>query len=346
MIDENEALTALTKEGLNNRYPNMTAAVEERAAYELETITRLGFAGPFLLAADCAGWAKVQGIPLIAGGATAGSLVAYALGITNIDPIKYRLLFERFITIERPVFPDFSINVSAAGRDALIEYSTQKCGSVPDCFLTPNEYLGLEVLDTIKNTAARTGINLDTIPMDDHKTFTMLGNGYSTRAFEFESEDMQAWLKRAKPDRFEDLMALYALNRPGLMDAIPAFIDSKMKRKPLKYPNYLITKILKETYGVIAYQEQVMEIFHAIAGCTFAQGNMHRRALGKMKAEIIAMEREQFINESGANGISKWDADWIFELLRRHAPYTFNKSHAATYAMMIYQAAYLKANFS
>ncbi|GHV03775.1 hypothetical protein FACS189485_07730 [Spirochaetia bacterium] len=346
MIDEDKVLTNLTMEGLEKRYADITDTVRERAQYELETIIKLGFTGPYLIAADCANWAKVRGIPIIACGATAGSLVAYALGITNLDPFKYHLLFERFIRIEKPVFPYFALNVSATGRDALIEYITQKCGSVPDGFLMDDEYLGLEVLDTIKNAEDRIGIDIATIPLDDRKTFTMLGNGDSAGVFGFESGEMQTFLKLAKPDRFEDLIALYALNHPGPIDNIPDFIDSKMKRKPVTRFHPLVDDILRETYGVIVYQEQVMQIFHDIAGYTLAQGDMHRRTLGKMRAEIIAIEREQFISESGTKGISKWDADRIFELLCQYTPYAFNKSHAATYAMMSYRTAYLKANFS
>ncbi|GHV74687.1 hypothetical protein AGMMS49940_19890 [Spirochaetia bacterium] len=346
MIDEDNVLTNLTMKGLEKRYADITDAVQERAQYELETIIKLGFTGQFLLAADCADWAGAQGIPLVSNGATAGSIVAYALGITNIDPIKYHLLFERYITLEQHVFPGFHINVSEAGRDALIAYITRKCGAVPDDFLMHDEYLGLEVLDTIKNAEDRIGIDIDTIPLDDRKTFTMLGNGDSAGVFGFESEEMQTFLKLAKPDRFEDLIALYALNHPGPMDNIPAFIDSKMKRKPLKYPNYMINKILKETYGFIVYQEQVMQIFHDIAGYTLAQGNMARRTLGKMKIELIEKERALFLLGAAAKGMSTYDADKIFELLCQYTPYAFNKSHAATYAMMSYQTAYLKANFS
>ncbi|MDR2476963.1 MAG: DNA polymerase III subunit alpha [Treponema sp.] len=474
-------LRHLALEGLTKRYPGEKEAgggkwdeIQKRAEYELNTIITMGFTGYFLIVADFINWAKGHGIPVGPGrGSGAGSIVAYSLRITDIDPLKYKLLFERFLNPERISMPDFDVDFANEGRDEVINYVTKKYGtervgqiitfgtlgaravikdvaralsiSIPESemitklipkdpkitlkkafvhepklrelerdpkyselfilarkleglnrhsslhaagvvigksalhnlvplykdpktggvatqydmnFLESSglvkmDFLGLKTLDVIKHTEElirRRGgeysdFSIEQISETDETTFKMLGEGKSFEVFQFESEGMQNVLKQVKPDSIEDLIALNSLYRPGPMDNIPQFIDSKNGRQAISYPDPSLENVLKETYGVIVYQEQVMQVARTIAGFTLGHADELRRAMGKKIMAKMVAEKEKFIAGAVERGYSKKKADDIFELLVPFAGYGFNKSHAAAYSVVAYHTAYLKANF-
>ena len=464
-------LRHLTFEGLGRRYPNAGAEIVERAEYELSIIIKMGFTGYFLIVWDFIDWAKQHDIPVGPGrGSGAGSIVAYALRITDIDPLKYDLLFERFLNPERISMPDFDIDFCFERRGEVIDYVMHKYGLdrvgqiitfgtlkakavikdvaraldisfedannigklIPEdpkmtletafdmepklrtlaedpryqelfkiglrlenlhrhsslhaagivigkseltdfvplykdpktgnistqytmdylenCGLVKMDFLGLKTLTLIKNTLnliKKRGIDLveDDIPDNDRKTFQLLGEGKSTSIFQFESSGMQNILKRAKPNSIEDLIALNALYRPGPMDFIDKFIDSKNGKIPITYPHPSLEKYLKGTYGVIVYQEQVMQAAQEVAGYSLGRADLLRRAMGKKKLEILTKERVPFIEGALARGYKKEEAEEIFDILTPFAGYGFNKSHAAAYSVVAYRTAYLKANY-
>ncbi|MEW5816365.1 MAG: DNA polymerase III subunit alpha, partial [Spirochaetota bacterium] len=221
---------------------------------------------------------------------------------------------------------------------------------IEECGLVKMDFLGLKTLTLINNTVdlikkGSIDFDIEKIPENDAPTFEMLGDGKSTCIFQFESIGMQGILKRAKPNKIEDLIALNALYRPGPMDNIDQFIDSKSGKKPIKYPLPELEPILRETYGVIVYQEQVMEIARVVAGYSLGQADILRRAMGKKKREVMARQKIDFVQGALKKGFSKKQAEDIFELLIPFAGYGFNKSHAAAYSLLAYKTAYLKANF-
>jgi DNA polymerase-3 subunit alpha len=464
-------LRHLTYEGLARRYSELTPAIRERAEYELGVIISMKFTGYFLIVWDFINWAKEHDIPVGPGrGSGAGSIVAYSMRITDIDPLRYNLLFERFLNPERISMPDFDVDFCFERRGEVIDYVTRKYGAdrvgqivtfgtlkakavikdvaraldiafedangiaklVPEdpkmtlkkafelepklkalaeepryrdlfevaaklenknrhtsfhaagivigksqltdyvplfkdpktgivatqftmdylekCGLVKMDFLGLKTLTLIKHTIElirRRGIEIeeDRIPEDDRKTYELLGEGRSTSVFQFESSGMQGILKQAKPSCMEDLIALNALYRPGPMAYIPQFIDSKWGRQPISYPDPCLEPILKETYGVIVYQEQVMQVAQRIGGYSLGQADLLRRAMSKKKVEVMQKEKEKFVEGAVKNGFKAEDADRIFEILIPFAGYGFNKSHAAAYSVVAYRTAYLKANF-
>ena len=476
-----EYLRHLAQEGLAKRYAKEKEAggipwrqIQERCEYELDVIIKMGFTSYFLIVADFIDWARKNNIPVGPGrGSGAGSIVAYTQYITNIDPIKYDLLFERFLNPERVSMPDFDIDFANEGRDEVIKYVTEKYGEkkvaqiitfgtmgakavikdvartlsisideseriaklipfqpgitleeaiseeprlkeiekdprytelfslarkleglnrhsslhasgvvigkadlqdiVPlfkdtktgaiatqydmnhmeKCGLIKMDFLGLKTLDVIKQTeelirrrgGKYSNFNAENVPENDKQTFKMLGEGQSFEVFQFESDGMRDVLKRTKPGKIEDLIALNALYRPGPMANIPRFIDSKNGTKEISYPDPSLEDILKETYGVIVYQEQVMQVAQIVAGFTLGHADELRRAMGKKIMEKMIKEKEQFITGAKERGYSEKKADNIFELLIPFAGYGFNKSHAAAYSVLAYRTAYLKANF-
>ncbi|GHV94851.1 DNA-directed DNA polymerase [Spirochaetia bacterium] len=492
-------LRHLATEGIAKRYAKEKAAadkaagggqwdeIQKRLEYELNTIITMGFTGYFLIVEDFINWAKTHDIPVGPGrGSGAGSIVAYALRITDIDPLKYKLLFERFLNPERISMPDFDIDFANDGREEVIKYVTEKYGkervgqiitfgtlgakavikdvaralSIPipesdmltkliprdpkinlqkaikgeqklrdyekdpryaelftlakkleglhrhssihaagvvigksalhnfvplyqeredsktgkpggiatqysmnfleNCGLVKMDFLGLKTLDVIKHTEElirrrnpypwRRGgeyaaFSIETIPEDDPATFKMLGEGKSFEVFQFESEGMQNILKQARPNSIEDLIALNSLYRPGPMDNIPQYIESKNGRQAISYPDSKLEDVLKETYGVIVYQEQVMQVARIIAGYSMGQADLLRRAMGKKKKEILDKEKIPFLAGAKQQGYSESKAGAIYDMLVPFAGYGFNKSHAAAYSVVAYHTAYLKANF-
>ncbi|MBK5949287.1 DNA polymerase III subunit alpha [Rhodobium orientis] len=449
-------------------------AYEARLEHELGTISRMQYAGYFLIVSDFIKWAKGEGIPVGPGrGSGAGSLVAYALTITDLDPLRFGLLFERFLNPERVSMPDFDIDFCQDRRDEVIRYVQEKYGRdqvaqiitfgtlqaravmrdvgrvlqmpygqvdklaklVPNNPANPTplhkaiaeeprlqeeakaepiveklfsiatrleglyrhasthaagivigdrpldelvplyrdprsdmpvtqfnmkwveqaglvkfDFLGLKtltVLQTAVRLIARRGIDIDlsTLPLDDATTYEMLGRGETVGVFQVESQGMRRALAGMRADRFEDIVALVALYRPGPMDNIPIYNARKHGEEEPDYLHPLLEPILKETFGVIIYQEQVMQIAQVMSGYSLGEADLLRRAMGKkIQAEMDA-QRERFVGGAIDNGIGNAKANQIFDLLAKFANYGFNKSHAAAYALVAYQTAYLKANY-
>ena len=453
----------------------------ERLVFEVKTISQMGFPGYFLIVADFINWAKNNGVPVGPGrGSGAGSLVAYSLGITDLDPLRYNLLFERFLNPERVSMPDFDIDFCQHGRDRVIQYVKDKYGkdavsqiatfgtmaaraAIRDvgrvleqgynfvdgiAKLVPNkpgqymtiemakkeekqlaereknedevrqllslaqqlegmtrnvgmhaggvliapgrltdfcplytqeskdqdsssvisqfdkddveaiglvkfDFLGLTTLTILAAAerwikalhADRKDWSISDMLLDDEKAFDILKKANTVAVFQLESRGMQGMLREAKPDRFEDIIALVALYRPGPMDLIPDFIERKHGRQKVEYPDPRIESVLRETYGIMVYQEQVMQMAQMIGGYSLGGADMLRRAMGKKKPEEMAQHRKIFSDGAKAGGISEGKANEIYDLMERFAGYGFNKSHAAAYALLAYQTAWLKAYY-
>ncbi len=450
-----------------------TAPYQERLEFEIETIIKMKFPGYFLIVSDFIKWSKQQGIPVGPGrGSGAGSLVAWALSITDLDPLRYGLLFERFLNPQRVSMPDFDVDFCQDRREEVIHYVQQKYGRdrvaqiitfgklqaravlrdvgrvlqmpYPQvdriCKLVPAnpanpvtlaeaieiepalkanieqdetvarlvdislkleglnrhasthaagvviadrplselvpmyrdpksdmpvvqysmkyaesaglvkfDFLGLKTLSVlvsaVKMIAAKgVAVDLLKLPEGDAKTYALLGKGDAVGVFQMESAGMRDTLKKLKPDCLEDLIALVSLYRPGPMDNIPTYIARKHGHEKPEYLHPLLEQVLKETFGVIIYQEQVMQIAQLLAGYSLGEADLLRRAMGKkIKAEMEA-QRDIFVSRAVERGIQKAQAKSIFDLIAKFAEYGFNKSHAAAYAVIAYQTAYLKAN--
>ena len=447
---------------------------EARLEFELGVIERMKYPGYFLIVSDFIKWAKAQGIPVGPGrGSGAGSLVAYALTITDLDPLRFGLLFERFLNPERVSMPDFDIDFCQDRREEVIRYvqdrygqdrvaqiitfgTLQARGVMRDvgrvlempygqvdklCKLVPQnpanpvtlkqavgdepklaearntdptvgrmldialkleglyrhasthaagivigdrpleqlvplyrdprsempvtqfnmkwvepaglvkfDFLGLKTLTTLSTTAKllrQRGVELDleTIPIDDPATYAMLSRGETVGVFQLESAGMRRALADMKPDRFEDIIALVALYRPGPMANIPTYCARKHGLEEPEYLHPKLEPILSETFGVIIYQEQVMQVAQSLAGYSLGEADLLRRAMGKKIRSEMDAQRERFVSGAVERGIGKADAATIFELLAKFADYGFNKSHAAAYALVAYQTAYLKATY-
>ena len=453
----------------------------ERLIFEVKTIEQMGFPGYFLIVADFINWAKNNGVPVGPGrGSGAGSLVAYSLGITDLDPLRYNLLFERFLNPERVSMPDFDIDFCQHGRDRVIQYVKDKYGAdavsqivtfgtmaaraaIRDvgrvleqgynfvdgiAKLVPNkpgqvvtiemakkeekqlaereknedevkqllalaqqlegitrnvgmhaggvliapgkltdfcplytqdskdqdshtvisqfdkddveaiglvkfDFLGLTTLTILAAAerwiralhAERMHWNIGEIVLDDPAPFDILKKANTVAVFQLESRGMQSMLREAKPDRFEDIIALVALYRPGPMDLIPDYISRKHGRQKVEYPDPRIEPVLRETYGIMVYQEQVMQMAQTIGGYSLGGADLLRRAMGKKKPEEMAQHRKIFSDGAKQGGISEGKAHEIYDLMERFAGYGFNKSHAAAYALLAYQTAWLKAHY-
>ncbi|WP_417782449.1 DNA polymerase III subunit alpha [Terasakiella pusilla] len=447
----------------------------ERLDYELGIINQMGFPGYFLIVADFIQWGKEHDIPVGPGrGSGAGSLVAYALTITDLDPLKYQLLFERFLNPERVSMPDFDIDFCQDRREEVIKYVQDKYGydhvaqiitfgklqaravlrdtgrvlQMPFgqvdriCKYVPNDpgkamtvsealeaipefkqevedddtvkrmvgiakkleglfrhasthaagvvigdrpldklvplyrdpksdmpvtqfnmkfveqaglvkfdFLGLKTLTVIStalkfiNAKRETPLDISQIPLDDKPTYEMLGRGEGGGVFQLESEGMRGVLRSMKPNRLEDLIAVVALYRPGPMDNIPSYIKRKHGQEEPDYLYPTIEPILKETYGIMIYQEQVMQIAQVMAGYSLGGADLLRRAMGKKIAEEMEKQRKLFVDGSVERGVPQKKASDVFDIMAKFASYGFNKSHAAAYAYVAYQTAYLKANY-
>jgi DNA polymerase-3 subunit alpha len=480
-VDEAEELTRQAQSGLERRLsvhglaPGRTAEdYRERLAYELGVIATMKYPGYFLIVADFIQWAKAQGIPVGPGrGSGAGSLVAYALTITDLDPIRFGLLFERFLNPERVSMPDFDIDFCQDRRDEVIAYVQQRYGrdhvaqiitfgtlqargvlrdvgrvlQMPYgqvdklCKLVPQnpaspislkraiedeprlqaasdsepvvkrafdiaqrleglhrhasthaagivigqrplaemvplyrdpksmmpvtqfnmkwveqaglvkfDFLGLKTLTVLQTAVAlvrKRDIEIDLlgIPLDDPKTFEMLAHGETVGVFQVESQGMRRALVDMRPDRFEDLIVLVALYRPGPMANIPTYCARKLGQEQIEYLHPKLQPILEPTYGIITYQEQVQQIARDLAGYSLAEADLLRRAMGKkIKAEMNA-QRGRFLAGAVERGVDESIASTIFDACAKFAEYGFNKSHSAPYALLTYQTAYMKANY-
>jgi DNA polymerase III subunit alpha len=462
----------------------------QRLGTELDVILKMGFASYFLIVADFINWAKGNGIPVGPGrGSGAGSVVAWSLGITDLDPLRYGLLFERFLNPERVSMPDFDVDFCMDGRDAVIDYVAAKYGrdkvsqiitygtmaakavlrdagrvlgmgygqvdaiakliplrpadplSLDDALgrskraqedsgrivaefksryeneddvrdlvdlalkledlirnagkhaggvviapsaltdfaplysedggtgvvtqfdkddveavgLVKFDFLGLRTLtiidwavkaiNTRRALAAEAPIDIALLPLDDSAVYTLLKNAQTVAVFQLESRGMQGMLKDARPDCFEDIIALVSLYRPGPMDLIPSYCARKHGREPIEYPDRRVEPVLRETYGIMVYQEQVMQMAQIVGGYTLGGADLLRRAMGKKNAAEMAKQRAVFRDGAAGNGLNATQADAIFDLMEKFAGYGFNKSHAAAYALVTYQTAWLKVHY-
>ena len=450
----------------------------QRLEFEINTIVNMGFPGYFLIVGDFINWAKNNGCPVGPGrGSGAGSLVAYSLKITDLDPLQYDLLFERFLNPERVSMPDFDIDFCQANRDRVIDYVKLKYGKeavsqivtfgtlaaraairdvgrVLDMSYTfcdgiskliPNkpgthitiegaikaepiladrlekeddvktllalaqklegltrnvgmhaggvliapskltdfcplyqqpgsdsavsqfdkddvesiglvkfDFLGLATLTILEiakdlivaRHKGQENFAFEDLPLDDAAVYRLFAEAKTEAVFQFESRGMQGLLRDAKPTRLEDLIAMNALYRPGPMDLIPTYVARKMGREPVEYPDPRVEGILKDTYGVMVYQEQVMQMAQILGGYSLGGADMLRRAMGKKKAEEMAVQRQIFRDGAAVNGLTQQKADDVFDHMEKFAGYGFNKSHSAAYALLAYHTGWLKVHYT
>jgi DNA polymerase III subunit alpha len=473
--NDDEYLKHITYKGAHEKYGELTDEITERIDYELNTIKNMGFSGYFLIVSDLIDAARKNGVLVGPGrGSAAGSVVAYAISITNIDPIKYKLLFERFLNPERVTLPDIDIDFDDAGREKVFDYVIQKYGKdkvaqivtfgclgskssirdvarvigadlptadriaklIPDgqdmtiekalkesadfknvlekgtdmekriiinakkleglirqtgvhacgtiigrdplhltvplarakdselpvtqyegslaesAGILKMDFLGLKTLSIMKDAMeiikARHGVDVDieNLPLDDEKTLALFQSGNTAGIFQFESAGMRKWLAELKPTHIEDLIAMNALYRPGPMDFIPDYVERKHGRKPVEYPHPLLEPILKDTYGIMVYQEQIMEAARILAGYSLGSADLLRRAMGKKKAEEMNKQKSVFIEGAvNLHGLTEEMASAIFLQIEHFAKYGFNKSHSAAYSVLAFQTAWLKAHY-
>ena len=480
--NQDDFVRHLVEKGLRQRYKEITPEIRERAEYELAIIFKMGFSGYFLIVWEFINWSKEHGIPIGPGrGSGAGSLVAYCMTITDIDPFRFNLIFERFLNPERVSMPDFDIDMDFDYRQTIIQHTRELYGEpqvghivtfgtlkpkqciadvgrvlgiplsevnmlkacIPDspkaklkdafseanekfpdggklipykddprykrlfelafklegvnrntglhasgmvigltalpdwapvfkdpktgevavqytmdiiepCGLVKFDYLGLKTLSLIRY--AEDIINkhkkpdepvfkTENVSETDSETFDMFGRGDSVAVFQFESPGMQKILRQVQPRCIEELVALNALYRPGPMDYIPQYIDGKWKPETVHYPDPCLEGLLKETYGVMVYQEQVMQVSQKIAGFSLGGADMLRRAMGKKKPEVLMGKKKEFIEGAIKNGFTEQHAADIFEIMIPFAGYGFNKSHAAAYTVLAYRTGWLKCHF-
>jgi len=471
---QDEYLEKLCNEGLKERYPDAPPEVRERMNYELEVIKRMGYSSYFLIVWDFINFARKKGIMVGPGrGSAAGSVVAYCLHITNIDPLKYNLLFERFLNPDRVTMPDIDVDFCYERRQEVIDYVVEKYGqdrvaqivtfgtmaaraairdvgrvlgysyaevdqiakmvpmelgmtienalslnpelkklydenekvrklidiaralegfprhasthaagvviskdplmehvplhkigdsnvatqfpmtTLEELGLLKMDFLGLRTLTVIRDAVniikhtRNITVDLDKLPLDDPKVYEMLSQGNTAGVFQLESSGMQNLLKELRPGVFEDVIAIIGLYRPGPLGSGAAedFIKSKNGIKPINYLHPALKPILAETYGIILYQEQVMKIAQELAGFSLAQADILRKAMGKKKQDVMAAQRQVFIDGALKNGIDQNTAEKIFDEISYFAGYGFNKAHTAAYAVIAYQTASLKVHY-
>ncbi len=468
-------LRYLCEEGIKKRYPEVTPELRERLEYELDIIISMRFLGYFLIVWDLINFCHQNGIRVGPGrGSAAGSLVAYCLGITNIDPIRYNLIFERFLNPERVSMPDIDTDFCVVRRGEVIDYLVEKYGEdkvgqivtfgtmksklvvkdvgraldipipevnkltklIPDdlkmtlakalkesaelkelydndervrelwdistklegmprhtgthaagvviapapvvdympCFkmgvnilttqfekeqveeqgLVKMDILGLRNLtvigDALKNIKQSRGldIDIDNIPLDDQAVYEMLSAGDTDGVFQLESDGMRTYLRALKPERIEDIIAMVALYRPGPLEGgmVNDFIKRKHGETKVEYPHPMLEPVLAETYGVMVYQEQIMQVASTMAGFTLGQADELRRAMGKKKPEVLAAKRKDFLAGALQKGVSEKTANDVFDLMEFFSGYGFNKSHSAAYGIVTYQTAWLRCHYA
>ena len=472
-------LSQICWEGFERRYDASNEDARRRVEYELDVIRQMDFADYFLVVWDLVAYARKQGILVGVRGSAAASAVLHCLNITDIEPLAYSLVFERFLNLERKEMPDIDLDIEDARRDEVIDYVTRRFGQdrvaqiisfgtfgarggirdvgralgmsfgevdqvarllppgyhpaplreslerlpqfretydrdpavkrlvdmamklegvsrnasthaagivisreplvnvvplqrpvksagsdddgipmtqwdmnrVAEAGLLKLDLLGLTNLTTLARTRdliAKTrgeSFSLDDVPLDDEKTFDLLCQGRTMGLFQLEGQGMRRWITRLEPRTLNDVSAMIALYRPGPMEHIPRFIDAKKGRKPIKYPHPDLAEILEETYGVIVYQDQVLQIVQRFAGYSLGRADVVRKAMGKKVAEIMSAEAESFIAGAQERGYDTKDAKAVFDLIEPFAGYAFNKAHSVSYAYIAYLTAYFKANY-
>jgi len=370
-FDENEQLRHDARNGLEKRLKQVRPVAQreeyfKRLEYELKVITDMGLAGCFLIVADFINQSKNHGVPVGAGrGCTAGSMVAWSIRITDPDPFRFGLLFERFLNTERVNMSNFYVDFCKGGRERTIAYVREKYGAdmvtqtrddkigafILEIQNQPFRCLFFEsnILTLLRDTIRRIGKDhdfLSAIPLDDADTYEMLSKGDTANLFRFESESMNEVLMDMRPDCFNDLIAAVSLYRPVSADSIPSYIARKHGKEKVEYPYPILEPILKETYGIIIYQEQLMRIAEATAGYSLGQADTLRRTMGKMNKAETARQKPIFIAGALKKGISEEDAGKLFDLMEKSAGSAFCKAHAATRALATYQTEYLKRHYS
>lgn len=464
-------LRKLVEERTGRRYAKITSAISERANFELGVIEKMGFADYFLIVQDLVNWAKERGIVVGPGrGSAAGSIVSYILGITDIDPLKFDLLFERFLNPDRIQMPDIDIDITDRRRDEVMGYLRQKygedhvahiitfgtmaaraavrdvgralgisyglcdqiaklipfnqgledalklpevanlyqtnpdakrildaakhlegvarhasvhaCGivisespltdylplqrapqddntivtqfemhSVEDLGLLKMDLLGLKNLTIIEDAVRLVSetrneeVDITKLPPQDEKVFTMLQAGDTTGIFQLESSGMRRYLKELKPTELEDIIAMISLYRPGPMELIPEYVERKHGRKPVVYLHPKLEPIFKNTYGIMIYQEQLMNAARTLASFTLSEADVLRKAVGKKIRKLLQEQKQKLITGCTKNGVSQEIAEQFWSLIEPFDRYGFNRSHAACYATIAYQTAYLKAHY-
>ncbi|SFM08034.1 DNA polymerase-3 subunit alpha [Gracilibacillus orientalis] len=465
-------LEELCEKSLSEKYPDVTDEVAERLHYEIDVIQSMGFSDYFLIVWDFVHYAKESQIMVGPGrGSAAGSLVAYLLGITDVDPIKYDLLFERFLNPDRVTMPDIDIDFADEKRDQVIRYVVEKYGTdhvaqiitfgtfaarsllrelfkvldisdndqnyilkslpkdsnstlaallrqtselteyvkqseqlkrlfkianqleglprhvsthaagviISDQEMTSHvatmpsqsnvaltqypmndlekigllkiDFLGLRNLTLIEKILKqmtyhyKKSISLETIPFNDENTYRLLQKGETNGIFQLESQGMQKVLRELRPTNFEDIVAVNALYRPGPMEFIPTYIERKHRKKEIPHLHPDLASILEKTYGVLVYQEQIMQIVHTMAGFTYGEADIFRRAVSKKDKTLLMDNKQKFISGSLEKGYNNRTAEEVFDWIVRFSNYGFNRSHAVAYSVIAYQLAYLKANY-
>jgi len=350
---EADYLAKLTYDGAAERYGDpLPKEVDDRIRFELHVMKTMGFSGYLLIAQDFINAARNE-LGVIVGpgrGSAAGSVVVYCLGITQIDPIKYDLLFERFLTPDSISMPDIDIDFDDDGKDKVQKWVREKYGADNVARIKMN-FLGLRTLSIIKDTLNKVkqikGVILDInhIPLDDPETFKLYQEGRTIGTFQFESVSMRKYLKQLKPTVFEDLIAMNALYRPGSMDYILDFIKRKNDPSLITYDIPCMEKYLKETYGITVYQEQVMLLSQQLAGFTRSESDILRKAMSKRRKDIVDAMKPKFIEGGKERGYDPMILDKIWGDWEKFASYAFIKSHAVCYSFLAYLTAYLKAHY-
>lgn len=361
-IDAFTYLSELCQIGLEKRYTPVPAEVQNRLNYESDIIKNAGFADYFLIVWDIIRFAKSQGIMVGPGrGSAAGSIVLYALGVTNIEPIRRSLMFERFINPESVCIPDITIDIAPDGYQKVIDYTVEKYGSEQYTELSKKiSFAVLSELDVIAGTVnliKRTrgiDIDLENIDYNCKEVYDLISSGNTEDVFLLEDEAAQVFMQGLNPDSMEEIIAGITLYRPGVMAEAQKYIRGKKDPEIIAYKHPLLKQTLGVTYGCILYQEQVMEILQNLTGCSLGKANIMRRSINRKGSEQAEAERRNFIYGSAdgeipgciRNGIDEKTAISIFGDISSAGILTFNKAHAAAYALVAYQMAYLKTFYN
>lgn len=357
--DDKDYLRKTAHVGLKERYGEITPEISKRADCELDVICRMGFASYYLIVWDIVNYGKTHGIPIGPGrGSSAGSIIAYALRINEIDPLRFGLIFERFFNPERLSMLGFDIEVCPDRREDIIAYAREKYLGVMDEKIAMPRCKGSDLLRVVflanktlsvidrcrKSIKKNCGVDIgfDKIGYEDQAIYKMLASGDCDGVFQLDNKEMKDLMIRLKPSNIEEVIAAVSLYRPRSIQWIDSYIDNKRHKDKIDYRHPKLEPILKETYGVIIYQEQVMAIAQALAGYTMTQADDFREFFIKKKEEQLFEQKKRFIDGCIFNGVSEDVALDIWDDLKEYGTYAFNKAHAAAYSVLTYQTSYLK----